>query len=536
MMKRGTKITTGVLAAAALTVGSITIANLKDSSATTTTTVAAGGGTAPAAKATAKVERRKLGKETRYSGTLKYNDSRSLTAPAASGATAGSTRTVTSIVSQGTALERGTVVYGLDTQPTVVLYGSKPMYRSLSRDSSNGADINQLEQNLADLGYDPDRKIVVDDVYDEATTSAVRRWQEALGVTVDGKVAQSMVTFLPGHSVVSKVSASVGGQVAAGAPLIDTVVTESKVSIGAVVAGKVGNVNTSDTPAAGEVLYEVDDVPVVTLIGDQQITRALREGDSGADVRLLQENLLAMGYGTAKAASKTTASSTTSTTAADKVDEKLKVTGKYDVVTRQAVERMQFDTGKKVDGRLALGDVVVLPRGYTIATRIDTTGKTDNKATVKKNDELFTLTKTERIVTLDVVLADKDKVKVGTAVRIAVPGGDDIAGTITSVSPIGSKTGTGAAKTDATVTATISVTTAVQSDQIELPVDVYVSTVLASDVLAAPVSAIVAGTDGTFSVQKTDGSLVTVKTGQSADNFIEVSGDGVEEGMEVIVP
>jgi hypothetical protein len=155
---------------------------------------------------------------------------------------------------------------------------------------------------------------------------------------------------------------------------------------------------------------------------------------------------------------------------------------------------------------------------------------------VKKNDELFTLTKTERIVTLDVVLADKDKVKVGTAVRIAVPGGEDITGTITSVSPIGSKPGTGAAKTDATFTATIAVTTAVQSDQIELPVDVYVSTVLASDVLAVPVSAIVAGTDGTFSVQKADGTLVTVKTGQSADNFIEITGDGLDEGTEVIVP
>jgi peptidoglycan hydrolase-like protein with peptidoglycan-binding domain len=535
MMKRGTKITSGLLAAAALTAGGIAVANRKDSSATTSSTTT-GAQAAPATKATAKVERRKLGKETRYSGTLKYNDSRTLTAPAAAGATAGATRTVTSIANQGAALDRGTVVYQLDTQPTVVLFGTKPMYRALSRDSSNGVDIRQLEQNMVELGYDPDRKIVVDDVYDEATASAVRRWQEALGITVDGKVPQSLVTFLPGRSVVSKVSASVGGQVAAGAALVDVVVTESKASVKAVAAGKVGNVSTSDTPAAGDVLYEVDDVPVVTLIGDQQITRALKEGDTGADVRLLQENLLALGYGNTKASTKATASSTTSTTSADKVDEKLKVTGKYDTVTRQAVERLQFDTGKKVDGKLALGDVVVLPRGYTIASRIDTKDKTDNKATVKKNDELFTLTKTERIVTLDVVLADKDKVKVGTAVRIAVPGGEDITGTITSVSPIGSKPGTGAAKTDATFTATIAVTTAVQSDQIELPVDVYVSTVLASDVLAVPVSAIVAGTDGTFSVQKADGTLVTVKTGQSADNFIEITGDGLDEGTEVIVP
>jgi peptidoglycan hydrolase-like protein with peptidoglycan-binding domain len=538
-VKRSSKITGGVLAAAALTAGGIAVA--KSNNATTTTnpaatTDAANSTKSPATRATAKVERKKLGKETRYNGTLKYDDSRTFTTPAAAGATAGSTRTVTSIIGSGATLDQGTVVYGLDTLPTVTLYGTKPMYRPLARDSAPGADIRQLEQNLVELGYDPDRKITIDDVYDDATVSAVNRWAEALGVTVDGKVPQSRVVFIPGKSVVSKVSASVGGQVTAGSSLVDAVVTESKVAVNARAAGKVGNVNAGDQPAAGDVLYELDGVSVITLLGDQQITRALKEGDTGTDVRVLQENLIALGYGTGKAAAKSDKTTTTTTAEGGKTIEKLKVNGTYDTVTRQAVERLQFDTGKNVTGSLAAGEVVVLPRGYKIATRIDTAGKTDNKAAVKRNDELFTLMKADRVVTLDVVLADKDKVKVGTSTRIAVPGSEDLTGTVRSVSPVAVNPGTGTAKKDATVTATISTTTVVQSDQIELPVDVYVNKVLATDALAVPVSAIVAKADGSFAVEKTDGTSVSVKTGETADNFIEITGEGVEEGMEVIVP
>jgi peptidoglycan hydrolase-like protein with peptidoglycan-binding domain len=527
-MKRGTKIATGAVAGLALVGGGFALANSDRSSSsaktvTTETTVA---------RSTAKVERRKLGKETRYSGTLKYTDSRTLTTPAAS---AGGTRTVTSIVSGGSSLEQGTVIYELDNLPTVTLTGTRPMYRSLSRGVSAGADIRQLEQNLIDLGHDPDRKIVVDDVYDDATVNAVNKWEESLGLAADGKVDQSQVVFLPGRAVVSKVYVSVGGQAAGGSGLVDVVVTESKVSVGALVAGKVGNVNANAQPAAGEVLYELDDKAVVTLIGDSQITRALKEGDSGADVRLLQQNLLAMGYGTSKTSSKSS-TTTTSTTDSDAKVEKLVANSKFDVATRQAVERMQFDSGRKVTGSLALGDVTVLPRGYSISSRIDTKDKTDAKATVKRNDELFTLTRVERVVTLDVVLADKDKVKVGTSARIAIPGGEDVTAKVTTVSPVGTNTGTGAAKKDATFTATLIVESAVEGEQVELPVDVYIDKVVADDVLAVPVSAIIAVAGGGFAVETTDGRRITVETGETASNFIAITGEGIEEGLEVMIP
>ncbi|MGH9258897.1 MAG: hypothetical protein ACRD08_03210, partial [Acidimicrobiales bacterium] len=53
------------------------------------------------------------------------------------------------------------------------------------------------------------------------------------------------------------------------------------------------------TASRGTVLYTADQQPVVALIGDLPAWRTLKEGvDDGADVRQLEENLVALGYGT----------------------------------------------------------------------------------------------------------------------------------------------------------------------------------------------------------------------------------------------
>ena len=79
----------------------------------------------------------------------------------------------------------------------VVMYGSTPAYRTMAVGLS-GDDVRQLEQNLAALGHGFSAVIVVDDVFDEATAEAVRRWQEAAGHEPDGTVGMSDIVFTTG--------------------------------------------------------------------------------------------------------------------------------------------------------------------------------------------------------------------------------------------------------------------------------------------------------------------------------------------------
>lgn len=79
----------------------------------------------------------------------------------------------------------------------LVMYGSTPVYRTMQL-GTEGDDVRQLEQNLADLGYGDDDAFEVDGLFDDATAAAVRRWQQANGHNVDAAVGTSDVVFVAG--------------------------------------------------------------------------------------------------------------------------------------------------------------------------------------------------------------------------------------------------------------------------------------------------------------------------------------------------
>ena len=77
----------------------------------------------------------------------------------------------------------------------------------------------------------------------------------------------------------------------------------------------------------------------------------------------------------------------------------------------------------------------------------------------------------------------------------------------------------------------------------QAPVTVNIVTARAQDVLAVPVSALVALAGGGYAVEVTRGSgshatsqLVPVRTGLFSDTLVQVSGAAITVGLEVEVP
>jgi peptidoglycan hydrolase-like protein with peptidoglycan-binding domain len=172
-------------------------------------------GTKPAAPAaptaTATVARQDLSGQTKVSGTLGYAGSANVQSPLSG--------RVTWLPKAGQVIGRGGTLFSVDNQPVQLFYGNLPPWRDLAVGVDDGPDVNQLEQNLAALGYDPDHQITVDNHYSWATKAAVKRWQKARGLDQTGTFTTGMpVVFLPWTVRVATLSASIGGQAAPGQP------------------------------------------------------------------------------------------------------------------------------------------------------------------------------------------------------------------------------------------------------------------------------------------------------------------------------
>ena len=96
-----------------------------------------------------------------------------------------------------------------------LLYGSMPLWRRLGPGVPDGADVEQLERNLVELGHDPGG-MTVDETFDADTARAVESWQDALGVAETGAVEPGDAVFLPGPRRIGQLAVSVGSQLQPG--------------------------------------------------------------------------------------------------------------------------------------------------------------------------------------------------------------------------------------------------------------------------------------------------------------------------------
>lgn len=131
-------------------------------------------------------------------------------------ATSTPTEMITSLLSAGTAVQSGDVLYSVEGRPVVALTGSVPAWRDLASGIDDGADVAQLEAALTALGYSDGGKLTVDEAWDSRTTAAVKAWQTGLGLESTGEVPLGYVVFVPADTTVTAVNTGVGAKVADG--------------------------------------------------------------------------------------------------------------------------------------------------------------------------------------------------------------------------------------------------------------------------------------------------------------------------------
>jgi Putative peptidoglycan binding domain len=153
------------------------------------------------------VVRQSLSAQTSVSGTLGYAGSYTAVNQARG--------TVTGLPAAGRVVRQGRVLYEVNGQPVVLLYGSVPAYRSLAAGALasdvTGRDVRQLNRDLVALGCATRSQLnPSSDEFSSATKDAVKKLQAHLGVKQTGSLALGQAVFLPGAVRVTKVLAALG--------------------------------------------------------------------------------------------------------------------------------------------------------------------------------------------------------------------------------------------------------------------------------------------------------------------------------------
>ena len=242
---------------------------------------------------TVSAEVRDLVEYTNLDGRMVYADTTVVTSPVDG--------VVPGVITAGEIVVRGTEVYEVNGMPVVAFVGDIPMYRPLAEEAT-GDDVEMVEANLAALGYhtlddegDPtDTGYVVDGVWDDATTDAVIRWQEDLGVPATGEIATTDVVVIDGTAAVTDVMVEVGDRVSANTPIVELNVQSTIETRHVEHFGEIDVlVSTGDTIENGDVFYTVDGTPITAIVAPDGLNRELRDGvDDGEDVLALEQMLV----------------------------------------------------------------------------------------------------------------------------------------------------------------------------------------------------------------------------------------------------
>ncbi len=457
---------------------------------------------------TSEVVRTDLIDETVYDGTLGTTEDDSLVAP------------VSGVISftpeAGDTIDAGDVAFAVDGEPVVLLAGSKAAFRdfrlaegtqsvevrlpgTITEVVSAGSIVEQGDviarvdgEPIVVLYGDIPMYRTLQDLSENMTGPDVAQLEQALTdlgynegtVTVDEEFSQST------QDMVERWQEDLGVEE-------DGIVTVADVVF---------------IPAAAQVVDAL--VEVGDRVGDGNPLLILTRGDGleGPDVEQLEQALSALGFDAAGA---------------------LNADGVFDVATVSAIRELQTSIGATIDGMLAAGEV----RFSDTSVRV-TDVNAEVGTTVNAGAPVIALSSPDKIVSFDLPAADQGLVAVGDTVTIELPDGEEVPGTVSFVAETAT---TSADQLGAVFEIEVVLDDPSQAADLEqAPVDVSVVADSVINVVAVPVSALVALAEGGYAVEVVQGdgstTLVRVEPGFYAGGLVEIESGSVEPGVSVIVP
>jgi Putative peptidoglycan binding domain/HlyD family secretion protein len=303
-------------------------------------------------------------------------------------------------------------------------------------------------------------------------------------------------------------------------------------------------------PAVGKVirqghrLYSVNGAPVVLLYGAVPAYRSLSEGMSGADVRQLNGDLVALGYATRPALGPGSSY--------------------FGAATARAVGKLQARLGLTRTGSLPLGQAAFLPTAAKVSGVSASLGDPAQVGT-----DVLEATSTKRQVTAQLDATLQSDVKVGDQVTITLPNNQTTPGAVTSVGTVatspaagsgsgpGSASGAAGSSSAGSSSSGSSGTSGAAADiQVNIkptdpaatgtltqaPVDITITTASVQHATVVPVDALLARGGGGYAVEVAGPGdsrhLVPVSLGMfdDADGLVQVTGSRLTAGERVVVP
>ncbi|WP_372412109.1 peptidoglycan-binding protein [Streptomyces luteireticuli] len=287
--------------------------------------------------------------------------------------------------------------------------------------------------------------------------------------------------------------------------------------------GKSGSGGTDKpSPAPGNTPGTVNDTTAAATAEGTEAGGVAGPGTRGADVRILEENLYALGY---------------------------RDFGRPDDVlteaTVTAIKRWQKANGDQhPSGVVAPSDVHILQGRARV-------GEVKAHVGDRADGDLLTLTGGTRSVTLPLAVSDKPLAPKGAKVTVDLPGGGKSTGTVRDVGTVAAQdgkddsggrggAGAGGPAGDAKIKVTIALDDPGAARDLDgAPVSVTLTSRARDGVLAVPVGALVALREGGYAVEITGRGpgkphLTSVKTGMFAQGLVEVSGPEIKEGVRVV--
>jgi hypothetical protein len=273
-----------------------------------------------------------------------------------------------------------------------------------------------------------------------------------------------------------------------------------------------------DRVDCGDVLFRVNDHPVLLLCGSTPAYRSLSKGDSGPDVTELNANLVHLGYANR---------AHLDPSAHD-----------FSPETASALEKLQSRLGEGQTGSLHLGQAVFLPEPVRIANVSAELG-----GSARPGAQVLNATSDTLEVQLALDPSQQGEVTKGDGAQITLPGNTSVTGKVDRLGrvaqiPAGQNSSAGAA----TIPAYISLDHPEQARGLDkAPVQVEITTRGVVNALNVPVTAIVGKSGGGFAVEivRAGGKrqLAVVKLGlfDAAGGRVQVEGD-LREGDRVVVP